>query len=478
MTRENVNQHIKLTLSNQARPAVINKEHTEAEALFYQGNHCMQSGDSAGAEAYYRQALQIAPDFAEASANLGLMLDRRGDSAGAETCYRRAIQINPAYSETHLNLGALLANLKRFNEAELAYGQAIALKPDSPVGWSNLGALYACMKRDSEAEQCCRKAILLDETYAPARFNLGYLLLRQGRFDEGWRCLEARNWSSALAARLSCPRWQGESLAGKSLLIGHEAGHGDMIHFCRYAAVLKSQGAASITLICHPPLKDLFMSLEGVDALVSSDDQIPASGCDFWTPMLSIPYYCKTRLDSIPARIPYLHVPANRIEKWKGFLPASGLRVGLVWKGSPQFENDANRSLPSLGTLAPLWSVAGARFVSLQKGAGEAEAIQPVGGLPLVNLGPLVADFADTAAVVANLDLVICVDTAIAHLAGALGKPCWVMLPAYKADWRWLTSRNDTPWYPRTMRLFRQTTAGDWAAVVAELVADLKQLAT
>ena len=457
---------------------MINKVHTKAEALFFQGTHCLQAADSAGAEAHFWKAVEISPDFAEAYTNLGLLLDRRGDRKGAETCYRRSIQINPAYSETYLNLGALLANLKRFNEAELAYGQAIALRPDSPVGWSNLGGLYACMKRDSEAEQCCRKAMSLDESYAPARFNLSYLLLRQGRFDEGWRCLEARDWSSALAARLSSPRWQGESLAGKSILIGREAGHGDMIHFCRYVAVLKSQGAASITLMCHPPLKTLFMSLEGVDAVVSSDEQIPASVWDFWTPMLSIPNYCQTRLNSIPAKIPYLEAPENLIAKWKKFLPENGLRVGLVWKGSPQFENDVDRSLPSLGTLEPLWTVAGVRFVSLQKGAGEAEAIQPAGGLPLINLGPLLADFADTAAVVANLDLVICVDTAIAHLAGALGKPCWVLLPAYKADWRWLISRTDSPWYPGTMRLFRQNTAGDWAAVVAEVVAALTQWAT
>jgi Flp pilus assembly protein TadD len=455
---------------------VNNIEYTEAEALFYQGTRHMETGDVASAEACFRKAAQIAPDFAEAYANLGLLLDRSGDKQAAEIFYGRSLELNPSYPETHLNLGALLANQKRFIEAEAAYRQAIELRPDSPVGWSNLGVLYACMKREGEAEQCYRTAMSLDESYAPARFNLSYLLLRQGRFEEGWQCLEARNWSAGLAAHLSCPRWQGEPLAGKSILLGYEAGHGDMIQFCRYAAVLKAQGATSITLICHPPLKTLFATLEGADAVISYDERISASGWDCWTPLLSIPYYCNTRIDSIPAKIPYLHAPKDLVKKWKPLLPKNGLRVGLVWKGDPRFESDADRSLPSLEVLAPLWTVAGVNFISLQKGAGEDEAAQPPGGLPLINLGPRLADFADTAAVITNLDLVICVDTAIAHLTGALGKPCWVLLPEYKTDWRWMTERMDTPWYPCIMRLFRQPTMGDWHSVIAEVVNALEQL--
>jgi hypothetical protein len=309
-----------------------------------------------------------------------------------------------------------------------------------------------------------------------ARYNLSYLLLRQGRFEEGWYCLEARNWYTAWAAKLQCPRWQGESLVGKSVLIGYEPGHGDLIQYCRYAAVLKAQGATEITLICHPALKELFASVEGVDAFFSFDDQMPLSGRDFWTPPLSIPYYCKTRLDSIPAKIPYLHAPENRIKHWAALLPEDGLRVGLVWRGNPLFENDADRSLPSLEVLAPLGAVNGVSFISLQKGAGEDEAMHPPAGLQLIHIGSQLKDFADTAAVIVNLDLVICVDTAVAHLTGALGKPCWVLLPEYKTDWRWLTERTDSPWYPGTMRLFRQTTAGDWSTVVDEVTAALKML--
>ncbi|HEX5125698.1 MAG TPA: hypothetical protein VFW00_03075, partial [Rhodocyclaceae bacterium] len=375
------------------------------------------------------------------------------------------------------NLGVLLAGAKRFSEAEAAYGQAIALAPESAVGWSNLGVLHACMKQEVEAERCYRMAMTLDAHYAMARFNFSYLLLRQGRFEEGWHCFEARNWYAALATHFACPRWRGESLVGKSLVIGYEAGYGDMIQFCRYANVLKGQGVATITMLCHPGLKTLFATLESVDSVISLDEHIPASGWDFWTPLLSLPYYCNTRIESIPASIPYLSAVPDRIAKWAALLPDSGLRVGLVWKGNPLFENDADRSLPSLHVLAPLCSVAGVRFVSLQKGAGEEDAICPPAGLPITNVGSQLKDFADTAAVVANLDLVICVDTAVAHLAGVLGKPCWVLLPAYKTDWRWLADRTDSPWYPNGMKLFRQSTMGDWSSVVAEVADALARLA-
>lgn len=435
----------------------------------------MEAGDATAAEACFGLAVKIAPDFAEAYANLGMLLEKRGEVEIAEMSYRLSIEINPAYPETHLDLGALLADKKRFAEAEMSYRQAIALNPSSPVAWSNLGVLYACMKREAEAEQSYRTAMALDKNYAMAIYNLSYLLLRQGRFEEGWRCLEARNWYAAWAARINCPRWQGEPVAGKSILIGYEPGHGDMIQYCRYAAELKAQGAAAITLVCHVALKKLFNSMDGVDMVLSFDDQIPASGFDFWTPPLSIPYYCNTRLASIPAHIPYLYAPSDLVEKWRARLPEKGLRVGLVWKGNPLFDNDADRSLPSLEVLAPLVSVDGVTFVSLQKGAGEDEARHPPAGFHLTHLGEMLTDFADTAAVISSLDLVICVDTAVAHLAGALGKPCWVLLPDYKTDWRWMTKRTDSPWYPGIMRLFRQQTAGDWSGVVDEVVTALEQ---
>lgn len=429
----------------------------------------MAAGDAPGAEECFRKTLRMAPDCAEAHANLGLLLEKRGASGDAEACYRRSIALHWRCAESHLNLGAFLAKHKRFDEAEAAYFRAIVIAPSSPAAWSNLGVLYACTKRDAEAENCYRTALKLDPDYATARFNASYVQLRQGRFAEGWHSLEARNWYAALADRIECPRWRGESLSGKSVLIGFEAGHGDMIQFCRYASVLRAKGASRIGIICHPALKSLFATLEAVDTVVAFDEPNTGAHWDFWTPPLSVPYHCNTRIDSIPAPIPYLRAPPERIAKWKSSLPESGIRVGLVWKGNPQFENDADRSLQDLQLLAPLGAVADVHFVSLQKGAGEQEAAQPPAGLPLVHLGSAIEDFADSAAIIAGLDLVISVDTAVAHLAGALGKPCWVLLPFYKPDWRWLSGRADSPWYPGTMRLFHQPQMGNWTAVIDEV---------
>lgn len=353
--------------------------------------------------------------------------------------------------------------------AERCFRQALQLAPDDPSAWSNLGAALTLLHQYETAERCFRSALARDDSYPNARFNLAYLLLRQGRMEEGWQCFEARDWYQRLAAHFTCPRWHGEPLAGKSIVIGFEAGHGDMIQFCRYAAQLKAAGAARITLVCHPGLVRLMASLADVDEVLSLHQEVPSSGWDFWTPPLSLPYFFRTRPDTIPAAMPYLAADPADILAWSARLPATGLKVGLAWKGNPRFENDAARSLPSLAMLAPLAAVAGVHFISLQKGPGENEATQPMAGFTVLDLGSHVADFADTAAVITSLDLVISVDTAVAHLAGSLGMPCWVMLPDRMTDWRWLAERTDTPWYPQRMRLFRQGPDGAWAPVVAAM---------
>lgn len=451
-------------------------DRTAAEALYFEGNRHLAEGDAVAAETCFRDAIHRAPDFAEAHANLALLLDRGGLAVEAEAHYRCSIALNPDHAQVHLNLGALLAGGKRFDEAEAAYRRALELDSRYPGAWSNLGVLLACVKREREAEECYRQALALAPDHANARFNLAYLLLRQGCYREGWACLEARDWYAVLAQRFPCPRWQDEPIAGKALLIGIEAGHGDMIQFCRYAALLKKQGAARVDVVCHPALKTLFETLAGVDDVISLVEELPARHWDYWVSPLSLPFHCDTRLDTIPARLPYLNADPERMARWASLLPQGGLRVGLVWKGNPRFENDADRSLPGLQTLAPLRAVAGVSFISLQKGAGEDDATSPLPGLTLLDLGSRIDDFADTAAIVAQLDLVICVDTAIAHLAGALGKPVWVMLPWYKTDWRWLAEGETTPWYPGVMRLLRQEAMGDWTPVVERVAEELALL--
>jgi len=456
---------------------MMSQDRTAAKSLFFEGVSHMESGDFPLAEACFREAVQTAPDFAEAYANIGFLLDKRGVLDEAEACFRRSIALNPKYFEVYLNLGALLLTRKRLEEAEVTYNKAMALNPHSPAVWSNLGMVYACAKREAQAEKCYRTAMALDEKYDKARFNLSYLLLRQGRFEEGWSVFESRDWYASMTRYFACPRWRGESLLGKSILIGYEAGHGDMIQFCRYAAVLKARGASSVTLICHPALKTLFATLDAVDTLIAFDEEVPRSGWDFWTPPMSIPYYCNTRVDSVPADIPYLRARPDLAAKWELAMPARGVRVGLVWKGNPKFENDADRSIASLDLLKPLGAVPGVSLISLQKGAGEDEAIRPPEGMSITHVGSGIKSFEDTAAIVSNLDLVICVDTAVAHLAGALGKTCWVLLPEYITDWRWLSGRTDSLWYPRVMRLFRQSETGEWRTVISAVAAALEQFA-
>lgn len=438
----------------------------------------MREGDDAGAETAFRQTLQLAPHLLEAHVNLGLLLAQDACWGEAEHHYRTALTLDPRQVQAYLHFGAMLAEQKRFLEAESTYRQALAIDPQSTGALSNLGVLLACTKREREAEACYRSAMAMDPDYRNAPFNLAYLLLRQGRYDEGWAAFESREWYARLENYFTFPRWQGQALTDKSLLIGFEAGHGDMIQFCRYARLAKDDGAARITVVCHPGLKALFAHLDGVDDVIAFDEAIPATGWDYWTPPLSLPFLFQTRLESIPADLPYLHADAKLIARFAGItaVPGRQLRIGLAWKGNPRFENDADRSLASLDLLAPLGEVAGACFFSLQKGAGEDEAGRP-GQLPAItDLSSCIGAFDDTAALIMHLDLVIAVDTAVAHLAGALGKPCWVLLPDYMTDWRWLTERDDSPWYPQTMRLFRQKEAGNWTSVIADVSAALKDL--
>jgi len=449
-----------------------------AETLFFEGARHLQAERPAEAERAFRAAVAFAPDLAEAWSNLGLLLEEGDQDAEAEACYRRALALHPHIAETHVNLGGLLARHKRFDDAEAAYAQALQLDPTQPGTWSNLGVLYASQRLDDEAEACFERALEMAPQLPRARFNLGVLRLRQGRLEEGWQGLEARDWYAGLNRQLRCPRWSGRALDGRSVLIGYEVGHGDMVQFSRYAALLKVRGAGPVTLLCHPALKRLFASLAGVDDVLGFDAPWPDAQWDVWLPLMSLPFHFDTRLDTIPARLPYLRAEPALVQRWAAELPPRpALRVGLAWKGNPRFENDADRSLASLAVLAPLWRVPGVQFVSLQKGAGEDEAANPPSAQPLLHVGGRMSDFADAAAIMDQLDVVIAVDTAMAHLAGALNKPCWLLLPRYQTDWRWFEDRADSPWYPGVMRLFRQAEPGDWQPVVTALVQALQALA-
>lgn len=447
-----------------------------AEEYFYTGTHLLGAGELVAAATAFRYALGLAPDMAEAHANLAWLSEQNGQALEAEQHYRDALTHNPLQCQTLINFGAFLTAQKRFDEAEAVYRHARQVAPESAGVLSNLGMLLAGLQREEEAEASYRTAIALEPSYRKARFNLAYLLLRQGRYEEGWACMEARESATAFEKHLPFPRWQGESLAGKSLLIAVEGGFGDTIQFCRYAALARKNGAAHVAVLCQPELRRLLRSMSIIDDVLGYHESLPNMAWDYWTMSLSLPSLFNTRLDTIPATLPYLFAETDRAQQCSKLIDdgSTNLRIGIAWQGNPRFENDADRSLASSALLAPLGAIPHTRYFSLQKDRDVKTAI--AAALPLCDLTPHMHDFADTAAIIMNLDLVITVDTAIAHLAGALGKPCWVLLPAYKPDWRWLATREDSPWYPHVMRLFRQQHAGDWAPVIQQLVFALRLL--
>jgi tetratricopeptide (TPR) repeat protein len=432
------------------------------------------------AEDCYRRALSIRPDYPEANYNLGNLLQERMRFPEAERSYQRALDLRPEYVLALNNLGILLQALNRHDAAEACYLRARSIDPDYPEIHNNLGVMLKDLKRFDEAERCFKRALSLCPDYADATWNLGILFLFRGQFEEGWPLFEARhdkNFKQATYTRpdVLFPSWSGEDLHGKSILIWPEQGFGDELQFIRYLPLLKGCGVTRITLVCKSALKSLFLySASEYAEIISLPEAGKIPDHDFWTRLLSLPLFFKTTRETIPATLPYLAAPADKTRQWEERLPRKGFKVGLAWKGNAAHKNDANRSLPGLFSLAPLWSVSGITFISLQKGAEEAAT--PCSAQPMMDPGPDMDDFSDTAAIVSQLDLVICVDTAVAHVAGALGTPCWVLLPFIGTDWRWMNDGEGSPWYPGVMRLFRQREINNWDRVVEEVGAALERL--
>lgn len=427
------------------------------------------------AEAAYRRALAIVPEDGHLLSNLGLLLESQGHLDEALSCQRAAVALAADSAPVHTNLGSLLARLGQPEAAEVHYRQALALDPGFLKARSNLGVLFADAGRLAEAEACFREVLAIKPDYLQVRMNLGEVLLAGGRLLEGWPFYEGRQHIFVEGGHGPtvnpplCPQWRGEPLAGRSIVVMPEQGLGDEIQFARFLPWLKAQGAARVTLVCRPQQKALFGTLVGPDCLVDLNEAGPLlPEHDYWVFLMSLPMHAGTDLSTIPPA-PYLHADGQRVAQFADYFSAPGMKVGLVWRGNPKHLNDSERSLPGLAVLQPVLNQAGVRFFSLQLGQGPLPA-----DLPVIDLAPLITDFADTAALLQQLDLVISVDSAVAHLAGALGVPCWILLPAYKTDWRWLRGRGDTPWYPQT-RLFRQTRRGQWDGVVvqvAEALAD------
>lgn len=433
------------------------------------------------AENAFRKALVLASDDAHLHTNLGLLLENQGRLDEALASQRAALERAPESAAVHSNLAGLLEKLRQDGEAEAHYREAIRHDPNFAQGYSNLGVLLCAQGRDGEAEGYFRQALALAPEAGETQANLGQMLLAHARYAEGWPLFEGRLQSraakgrtEAMARAAGCPSWQGEVLAGKTVLVVPEQGMGDGIQFCRYLPWLKAQGAERLIYLCRPEQLALMQGLAGPDIVagLETGEQYFAEA-DYWVFLMSLPWLAGTTEQTIPP-VPYLSAEPERIARLAPYMESSGPRIGFVWRGNPQHSNDAARSLPGPETLAPLWRIPGLSFFSLQK--------SPVGLPPLpadqpcIDLGPLLHDFADTAAALVQLDLLICVDTSTAHLAGALGVPCWVLLPSYKTDWRWQRDRADSPWYP-SLRLFRQTVRDDWATPLAAVAEALAQWA-
>jgi tetratricopeptide (TPR) repeat protein len=391
---------------------------------------------------------------------------RSGDLPGAERAFRRLLEREERNGVAHHNLANLLRQSGRLEEAQAHYRRALEQMPDSAQIHEHLASTLDSLHRHDEAEAEYRRALDLQPDFAQARFNLGLLLLAAGRYAEAWPLYEARAQLYREHGTLPFPQWRGEDLRGKSLLLLPEQGYGDTLQFIRYVPLLKAQGVAHLSVVCKPKLAPVLRTVQGIDALITEPQQLRAH--DYWDSLLSLPCRFRTTLESIPATIPYVGVYTNRLDAWRERLPRDGVRVGLVWKGNPGHDNDAVRSLRHFADLRPLWSVGGVRFVSLQVGDAEAETQACAAEQPILCLGHEIRDFGDTAAIVAQLNLVICVDTAVAHLAGALGVACWVMLPQTGVDWRWHRSGAQSPWYPKDMYLFRQRQP-EWPALIHDV---------
>jgi tetratricopeptide (TPR) repeat protein len=426
------------------------------------------------------RALALAPDLAEAHCYRGGALHalQRFDESLAS--FDRALTLRPAYAEALCNRGAALHALKRFDEALEACDRSIALQPDYAQAHSNRGVVLQDLMRCEEALASFARARELQPDFAGAHNNEALCRLLVGDFERGWQQHEWRWQTDQLASErrnFPQPLWLGSGeLAGKTILLHAEQGFGDTLQFCRYVPLVAARGARVI-LEVQRPLQDLMRTLAGAAQVISRGEPLPAF--DLHCPLLSLPLALQTRLDTIPARMPYLAAPEDKVRAWRDRLAGhEKLKIGLVWAGGPRKELancnriDALRSM-AFAQLAPLFEVSECEFYSLQKGD---DAVAQLRGSILrqhvVDWTDDLHDFSDTAALIENLDLVIAVDTAVAHLAGALNKPVW-LLNRYNTCWRWLLDREDSPWYP-TARLFRQDAGRQWDGVVMRVRAALR----
>ncbi len=443
------------------------------DALNNRGN--AQAGLNVPLEALasFDRAISLSPDFAQAWNNRACVLRDLGRPADALASCDHALALQPNYPDAWSNRGNALSDLNQPQEAERSYRRALELAPRFTDAWNNLGLTQIDLNEHVQALRSYEHALTVNPAAAETHWNESLCLLQMGRFEAGWQKYEwrwERNRIKAGKRVFAQPLWLGDfSIEGKTILLHAEQGLGDTLQFCRYAALVSKLGA-KVVLEVPPELMRLMSTLDGVDRLIEAGTALPSFDCH--CPLLSLPLAFRTDLASIPSTTPYLYADAAAAQHWRDRIdaePDGRLKVGLVWAGGNRphvaelRKNDARRSI-TFERLAPLLEVPNVRFFSLQKGPAAQQLAHGVSTQNVVDYAEELDDFADTAALVANLDLVISVDTSTAHLAGALDKPVWI-LNRFDTCWRWMLERTDTPWYPRAT-LFRQPALGDWDSVI------------
>ncbi len=485
----------KFTEAERVCRQILQQEPEQVAALQILSVALCRAGQSIAALPYLQKVVQLQPEAPEAWSNLGSALQEQGSIKVAIAAFHRAIALKPDHADAHYNLALVLLEQDRLEDALFHSEQAIALKPDFADAYYNQGFILRRLGRLEAAIARYRRAIQLAPQSAGAHKNLGHALLLTGDLQQGFQEYEWRwqqpGWRQRSFAQ---PLWDGSPLQGKTILLHAEQGLGDTIQFIRYVPLVRQVAFGSageqkhgerVIVECQPSLLSLLETVAGIDQLIAQDSPLPAF--DVHAPLLSLPHILGTTLETIPAHIPYLQpshatsVPQlplpHPIPPQSGstlhpspLSPLPSLKVGIVWTGNPAHKNNPYRSC-TIEPFRDLCQIPGVCLYSLQKGAA-ADALQTA-DLPIQDLSQTLADFAATAAAIAQLDLVITIDTAVAHLAGALGKPVWLLL-SFAPDWRWLLERDDSPWYP-TMRLFRQRQRGNWQGVFEQVTAALEQ---
>jgi hypothetical protein len=421
---------------------------------------------------YFSSAVILKPDYAEAYSNRGSILNELKQFTAALIDFDRALILNPNLAEVYLNRGNVFKEIRRFDEALASYTRAIEIKPEYAEAYSNRGTLLDELLQNREAIINYDQAIALQPNFADAYWNKAINLLRFGDFHNGWELYEWR-WKvkelGLIQRTFLQPLWLGsENIQNKTILLHAEQGLGDAIQFCRYVKLVKELGAR-VLLEVPKPLLGLLNGLEGVDDLIESGKALP--DFDFHCPLMSLPLVFKTELASIPLTTPYINSAPQKREEWaKRLSSKTKPLVGLVWSGNSKHKNDHNRSL-LLHQLLPHLPKS-FEYVSLQKEVREADKNMLSGG-GIRHYEDELKDFSETAALCELMDLIISVDTSVAHLAGALGKKTWVLLP-HVPDWRWLLERQDSPWY-ESIKIYRQPSSGDWSSVIRTVRSDLIQ---